>query len=242
MAIYRWNRRPGADAQYVLRYEQSGVVTDTFVVFAVPTGLQMRVSSGNGNYTAEDMLRSDAYAAPDGSVWTMAQTNYSLEQHDTSGMSRKLFGVRVAGAPEPIMRLEDVKDRQRAGQRIPTRSVVRSTLIKRRLQPHNWIDIDSAGLLWVTRQIAAPLWDTISPGQKFDPNEAPQEEIIPREIEDRLYHTVIEVIDPRVGQLLTRLTLPFMGERVSAGYVGRVKANADGYFQPTVYRLEFKRP
>ena len=38
----------------------------------------------------------------------MGQTNYRLEQHDFNGMSRKLFGVRVAGEPPPIMRTEEV--------------------------------------------------------------------------------------------------------------------------------------
>ena len=165
------------------------------------------------------------------------------EQHDSNGVARKLFGVRVSGELPPVMRAEDVATSRPDGQPIPTRAVVRSAKTKRSLRPRNWIDIDTTGLLWVTRQIPAPSWDTISPALQLNPNsEAPSEENLSMDVKDRLYHTVIEVIDPRRGELLARLTLPFLGQRIGAGFVGRVTANEDGFLMPIVYRLQLKRP
>ena len=51
---------------------------------------------------------------------------------------------------------------------------------------------------------------------------------IPRNTEDRLYHTVVEGIDPRRGELLARHEIPFLGVRVAPGCVGHVRISDSG--------------
>lgn len=233
---------PKRGGVFVRRHDINGAVIDSFLVFAPETGAISKVTEGDGVYEYQHKLRPDVFGAPDGSVWTLAQTNYRLEQHDTNGVARKLFGVITSDSPVPAMTEEDVRRRAADGHPIPDHPVVRSEKTKRHLRPIRWVDVDDSGLLWVSRQIPAPAWDTIAPKRKMaDAHEAPDEEVIPSEVADRLYHTIIEIIDPRVGRMLARIELPFMGERVRPGFIGRVRANDDGLLLPTVYRLQFSR-
>jgi hypothetical protein len=77
--------------------------------------------------------------------------------------------------------------------------------------------------------------------ERLSPDEAPMEETVPRDAEDRLYHTVIEVIDPDRAAVLARLELPFMGVRVAQGYISRITMDASGHYVTTVHRLRFTR-
>lgn len=233
---------PTGGAQQVIRNAPNAQRADSFEVFSVSTGRSFEVSSGKEKYSRADVLNSQAYGGLDGTVWTMNSANYRLEQHDSRGVPRKLFGVRVSGEPDPIMNEADIDSARVAKRFVPTQIVIRSPKQSKALRPKRWLDVDDAGLLWIGRQVAAPGWDTIATkAQKLSPNEAPQEETIPREIEDRRYHTIVEVIDPKIGQLLARIQLPFLGERVAAGFVGRVVADEDGFYKPSVYRLHLKR-
>lgn len=242
LVMQREHLRASTASQFVLRFAAHARLMDSFPVFAVATGRTREFTSDKEKYSRVDVLRSDAYGASDGSIWTLSSTNYRLEQHDSQGVPRKLFGVQVAGAPAPLLNEADMRAAEAAKRYVPTNPHILSSKTRKLLRPVRWLDVDREGLVWVTRQVAAPGWDTIATkGQKLSPNEAPDEETIPREIEDRRYHTVIEVIDPKVGQLLARIELPFLGERVSAGFVGRVVADDDGFFKPIVYRLQLKR-
>jgi len=242
LAISTQTWPPTTGNQYVFRFGAEARLVDSFPVFSVSTGRTKQLSSGKESYSKADMLLSEGYAGPSGTVWTMGPTNYRLEQHDRRGISRKLFGVRVAGEAPPIMNEAEMREAQATQRMVPTYEVISSPRRVKALWPKRWLDVDQDGLLWVGRQIAAPGWDTINTkAQKLSPNEAPNEETIPREIDDRRYHTVLEVIDPHVGQMLARIELPFLGERVSAGFVGRVVADADGFLKPSVYKLQLKR-
>ena len=242
LTLQRESWPPRAGARHVFRHNSVGALIDSFVVFSAATGEQRTVSSEHETYKMDHVITSLAYGARDGTVWTLGNTNYRLEHHDSAGVSRKLYGVRAQGEAVPMLHAEDVKKARANGQRISDWPEVRSTKTKRVLRPQNWVDVDSAGLLWVGRQIAAPAWDTIAPALQLYPNsEAPEEENLSMDVESRLYHTVIEIIDPAVGQILARVTLPFMGHRVGAGFIGYVTATEDGYVIPSLYRLEFKR-
>jgi hypothetical protein len=202
----------------------------------------MRVTSGEPSREVEPRLPAEGTVGADGMVWTYSNVNYRIEGHDSAGVPRKLFGVRVAGAPPPVMTQADMDSAFAAKRLIPVYIVISSERSTAKLQPRMWVDVDSMGLLWVSRQVPAPSWDTIQPkGQKLSPHEAPGEVTVPREIEDRLYHTIVEVIDPAIGQLVARIELPFRGERVRAGFAGRVTANDEGFYVPIVYRLRLVR-
>ena len=71
--------------------------------------------------------------------------------------------------------------------------------------------------------------------------EAPGEIVIPREVEDRRSHTIVEVIDPAGATLLARVTLPFLGQLAGPGYIGRVTQDEEGFFVTSVYPLRLKR-
>jgi hypothetical protein len=97
---------------------------------------------------------------------------------------------------------------------------------------------DSTGLLWVIRTVPAPSYDTITfKGLFLSPNEAPGEMTIPRNVEDRLYHTIVEVIDPSVPELVARRELPFLGHAAATGYIARVTMDESDHYVTTVYRL-----
>jgi hypothetical protein len=64
---------------------------------------------------------------------------------------------------------------------------------------------------------------------------------IPREVEDRRSHTVIDVIDGKRGILLARTELPFLGILAAPGFVGRVTTDEDGFYVTTLYPLRLRR-
>ncbi|MES2524706.1 MAG: hypothetical protein V4617_18565 [Gemmatimonadota bacterium] len=225
-----------------------GTSVDSFPVFApvirnVAKGAVMTVSDSTGKMVPrEPRLDVKAALAPDGTVWSYSPVNYRLEQHDTSGKARRLYGVLLPDRPTPVLHAPEFDSLDVAAHDFMFMNAVRGPKGVKALRRHAWVDIDSAGLLWVSTRVPAPRWDTIATkARRLSPLEAPQEETIPAEIEDRRYHTVVDVIDPQLGQLLARLVLPFRGDPVRAGYIGRLTTDDDGYFVPVVYRLRLTR-
>lgn len=232
---------PGDNALHVLVFNREGVLQDSIPVFSPHNGGTATMSSGKESFKVAMRVETLAHVASSGALWTYAQGNYRLEQHDTNGVARKLFGVRVAGEPAPLMTATEIDSAAKEKRYITSFNRVTSKNVSRKLNPRMWVDTDSAGLLWVSRQIPAPSWDTVTTKGSPPNHEAPSEELIPPDVEDRLYHTIVEVIDPRVGRLLARHEFPFRGVRVRGGYIGRVTANDDGYYMPSVYSLALVR-
>jgi hypothetical protein len=175
----------------------------------------------------------------DGSIWTHTGGNYRLEQHAPDGTPRKLIGVSLPERETPIMTVADaeslVVQRQRAGP-IGTRTT--SDENRPFLPARVFVQVDSTGLIWVMRLQRAPDADTIKVAYEYlSPDEAPEERSIPRNTEDRMYRTVVEVIDPSQGELIARHELPFLGVLTAPGYVGRVRVDDSGHYVVKVYRL-----
>ncbi len=105
-----------------------------------------------------------------------------------------------------------------------------------------WLDVDSACLLWLTRLVDAPRADTIALQTEYRSQyEAPGEGTVPLVVRDRLLHSIVEVIDPDNGTRLTTLQLPFRAVRVSAGYIGRLTEDDDGFIVTRIYTLRLLR-
>lgn len=138
------------------------------------------------------------------------------------------------------MTVSEAKKAVSSGRKIDPMGSVQSKKTKYQFQVHRWVDVDTSGLLWITRQVAAPSWDTVAYKElKMTADHGP-EAMIPPDVFDRLSYSVLEIIDPRSGRMLARHTFPFRASRVSAGFIGRVAANAEGYLVPIVYHVELK--
>ena len=65
--------------------------------------------------------------------------------------------------------------------------------------------------------------------------------MIPGDVEDRFYHTIVDVIDPKQPALLARAELPFQGHVAALGFIARVTLDEDGYYLTTVRRSVLRR-
>jgi hypothetical protein len=219
----------------VLVIDGQGEVVDSFPVFTVDFFNTARPVVG-----------------PDGSLWTYMERNYRLERHAPDGSVKQLIGV--IAPPErtrPIMTsieadsllsIAKMRRAARGGGRgnIPVAALPFGP--SKGPRPHMAMMVDSTGLLWVLRNVAAPRWDTLTiTPQHRSPNEAPGETTVPREQEDRMYQAIVEVIDPRRAQVIARTTLPFLGILASPGYVARVTTDDDGHYRTEVYRVALRR-
>lgn len=231
----------------LLRFKANAQILDSVTLFAPPSGTKITIGAvddigGKQESLQIDLnLESNVFPAPGGAFWALSDGNYRLEQYDSTGTPRKLFGVLTAGEPPPVMTVAEAREAVAKGRKMDPLGGVHSTKSKYQFQVHRWVDVDSNGLLWVTRQVAAPSWDTVSYREIKTNTDFGPEAMIPPEIFDRLSHTVVEIIDPTNGRMLARHTLPFRAMRVQPGYFGRVTANADGYLVPIVYRIQLQR-
>jgi hypothetical protein len=223
-------REPSAWRASVVVSDSDRVVSDSFATFS-----------------AGGFAEARAIRGPRGEIWTYLSVNgnYRLERHARDGRVKQLVGVTVTpDGRRPLMTSADFDSVRaaalaRAGP--PPRRPVNS---RPRPGPRARTEmvVDSAGLLWVARAIAAPSWDTITIGGRFDaPNEAPGEFTIDRDDEDRIHHTVIEVIDPDRAALIARTQLPFLATLARPGFVARITADEDGMFRTMVYRVTLRR-
>jgi hypothetical protein len=185
--------------------------------------------------------------APDGSVWTKLGSQYRLEQHAPDGAARKLIGVSIPGMRTPVMTRTDaesllVKARSGGSGSVAVRDPTAADATALLSIGRSTVQIDNDGLLWMMRTVRAPRADTIKVTRDYlSPNEAPGEGTIPRNVTDRLHHTIVEVIDPSRGELIARVELPFAAIPVTPGYVGRVRTDEMERYLVHVYKLRLNR-
>jgi hypothetical protein len=238
----------------VIFFDAAAATRDSFRIFSAIVGTA-RLRSAGTERDVPVISRAEPVLAPDGTVWTkVGDTRF--ERHDTAGTPRQLIGIARPGQPPPLMTLaqadsirqlqarspEQGRGARGAGQ-APTLLSERGSLRLAGQSRQSWLAVDADGLLWLTRTIRAPGADTIKVTKDYlSPDEAPGEATVPRDIEDRLKHTVVEVIDPKRGQIVARRELPFDGFPMSPGFVGRVTQDAEGVYVTSVYHLVLRRP
>lgn len=162
-----------------------------------------------------------------------------FEQHASDGASLRVIGIAIPGMPPPVMTIEEVdsllaQDVDAQGRPTQSKSPVTRATVS--------FQVAATGELWVLRGVRAPGADTIRVIRDYlAPDEAPLEGTIPPSIEDRLQHTIVEVVDPVSARLLARIELPFRGIPVAPGYVGRIRQGPDGHYLVSVYRIDLSR-
>jgi hypothetical protein len=218
-------------APHVFRVAPNGTLRDSFPVFSIRAGANSPVSGWS-----EWRVDSRPALAPDGTIWTNLG-QYRLEQHAPDGTPKRLIGVTPPDGVRPTMtagEADSLMQIARGSSPAPRQPTSRS-----RPGP---IQIDEEGLIWLVRFVRAPGADTITIKMDYlAPNEAPQEGTIPASTQDRLYHTVVEVIDPARGELIVRATLPFNALMVRPGFIGRLRADDMDRYLVDVYRLSLRR-
>jgi hypothetical protein len=224
---------------HVIRLTADGTAQDSFPIFSAVVG-KGSVRSGSREREHDVRMVGAPTLAPDGSIWTSVHGNYRLERHDPDGTPRQLIGVALPGQSPPRLRAAEVESLAAVNKRPPP-SRRRPVNARPRIMPWRTattLSVDTTGLLWVVRTIAAPRWDTITvSAQYLSPHEAPGEATIPRAVEDRFYHTIVDVIDPRRAELLGRAHLPFHGHSAAPGWIARVTTDEDGHYLTSVYQL-----
>lgn len=230
---------------FVLRINPAGDVVDSFPVFSPLSGLSGSSTRKGTKTTWERRRETRPVLGQDGFVWTFENVNYRLERFDAAGKPQMLIGLRVPEWPKPIMTVAEaesaavvIRERIRSAKVAP-RPV---SDMARRPRTRTNLMVDTDGLLWVVRNVPAPSYDTIRfQREDMSRSEAPGELVIPREVEDRRSHTVVEVIDPRQQMLLARVTLPFLGLLAAPGYIGRVSQDDEGFYVVSIYPLRLRR-
>jgi hypothetical protein len=232
---------------YVLRLNADGTMRDSFPIFSPPSGITYTVTqSGGPGRVVQQRHESRTFLGADGSLWAheVQSGNYRLERVDLSGKSTRLLGVQLPEYPPVILTVAQadsaavlMAERFKNAKRRPA-----SSDMMRRPTSRSYVTADASGLLWVVRTTPAPSFDTITfVREDMSKTEAPGELVIPRDVEDRRSHTVVEVIDPVAATLLARVTLPFLGHLAAPGYIGRVTQDEEGFFVTSVYPLRLKR-
>lgn len=191
--------------------------------------------------------RSLAWDAATQSLWAAEAHGYRLEQLGASadGVFRTVrqIGVRAPWlrdgraplmTPEALeaelatatVRRVDVDIRRR-----PERFVQPPQAVLRNMQA------DSAGRLWLAWRVPAPGWDTVTLRYPL-----PEEHTLSDELDDLLWHTVVDVIDPRRARLLVRDTFPFHGHLAAAGVLAHPAYAATGGPEVTLHQLRLHAP
>ncbi len=217
-------------APQVFRVAPDGTVRDSFPIFSIRAGANRPVSGWN-----EWRVDSRPVLAPDGTIWTVL--NHRLEQHAPDGTRKRLIGVTLPDGLRPIMtaaEADSLMQIARASSPAPRQPAPRALA--------GSLQIDEEGLLWFVRFVRAPGADTIKIKMDYlAPNEAPQEGTIPANTQDRLFHTIVGVIDPVRGELIAQATLPFNALMVRPGFIGRLRADDMDRYLVDVYRLSLRR-
>ncbi len=240
---------PDPPPVYVMQLNALGELKDSVAIFSpIDRSMWTERQVEGKTVRAQPRVSAAITTTPQGGFWTLNKKSYRLEWHDSLGTPRKLLGVRTTEQPDPLMTeahfdaAAEKQGKQTAPGAMVRRVVVSAEEANARLKLDQWLDIDSAGLLWVTRHVPAPSYDTISLQTEYRAKyEAPSEGTIPLSVEDRRAHSVVDVIDPETGTRLAQLELPFRAVRVRAGVVGRLTEDQDGFIITRMYTLALTR-
>jgi hypothetical protein len=215
-------------APHVFRSAPDGSIRDSFPIFSMRAG-----GHGSRSGWLEWRLDSRPALAPDGTIWTAL--NFRFEQHAADGTRKRLIGMALPGA-RPIMTEAEADSLMR----IARAASQPPTPVTERVRAGT-LQVDERGLLWIVRAERAPGADTIKVVMDYlSPDEAPMEGTVQANIQDRLFHTIVDVIDPARGELIARTTLPFNGLVVRPGFVGRLRADELDRYIVDVYRLALR--
>ena len=91
---------------------------------------------------------------------------------------------------------------------------------------------DAEGRLWLAWRIAAPRWDTVTLRYPLA-----DELSLSDELDDLLWHTVLDVVDTRSEALLVRDTFPFHGQLAAPGVLAHPRYSPSGGIEVDVYRF-----
>lgn len=191
--------------------------------------------------------RSLAWDAATQSLWASEAHGYRLEQLGASaeGVFRTIRQIGVQApwlrdgrppllTPEALaaelatatVRRVDVDVRRR-----PERLAHPPQAVLRNMQA------DSAGRLWLAWRVPAPGWDTVTLRYPLA-----EEHTLSDELDDLLWHTVVDVIDTRRARLLVRDTFPFHGHLATAGVLAHPAYSATGGPEVTLHQLRLRAP
>ncbi|MGH7470688.1 MAG: hypothetical protein ACRENP_22295 [Longimicrobiales bacterium] len=185
-------------------------------------GGTVRMVRSFGKHPGEELpqiweVRASLVRARD-QVWEVPNTRYRLTLWDTTGAIVRVLERRPSWFSEPTT--------QSGGPDRPPGPVV------------SGLAMDEQGLLWVVINVAAPTWrdawPKISAGTREVPSDAIQRE--------KMYRTIIEVIDPRSARVVARTSLD---DYVVAAFPGRKAAiyytDADGTPHFSIVQLSLER-
>ncbi|MGQ0766552.1 MAG: 6-bladed beta-propeller, partial [Gemmatimonadota bacterium] len=162
--------------------------------------------------------------ASNGSVWAVPSDSYEIQRWDTAGVLRGSFVRRPAW-------FEYYKQTYR---RRGSEGEVRPYL--RKDTPESWIRgvrEDRSGRLWVLIAVAATDWE--SHGIMGGEGQA-----VTHDVRDKLYDTIVEVIDPRTARVVTRARLSFnVAGFASDDVIIHHREAPNGLRSAELWRLEF---
>ncbi len=221
--------------KHVVRINALGEVVDSVAIFSpYDTRIQAGIRKDGEEFYFHPRFGSSVTADIREGFWTLGLHDYRLEWHDALGVPRKLFGVRTDDDPNPVMTEQELSASPTLSHAFAMRVFGGGSGLRRA----QWLDVDSTGLLWVTRVDSAPRYDTIALQTEYRAKyEAPGEGTIPLSVQDRRHHSIVDVIDPERGVRLASLRLPFRAVRVSAGVVGRLTEDDEGFIVARAYML-----
>lgn len=158
----------------------------------------------------------------DGGIWTSRLNRYELVRYSRSGDTLAVF-TRTAGLFPPTDRFRNPVD-LRSG---PPTAHVKDMIV------------DSGGLLWVSIRVPDENWEEAVRTQSETRFGAPDG--------NKMWDNVIEVIDPAVGQLLARTTVPWalqdveMTEASGQVLLRYVAEKESGFLGATILRFTLDR-
>ena len=181
--------------------------------------------------------------AETGSLWASEPFGYRLEELRPSA-DGSYRTVRQIGVQSPWFRDGGVPlmtPEQLDADLAKTKIVIEQPARPTRMVRPPWaalrnFRIDATDRLWLAWSIPAPQWDTVRLQYKHS-----DEMMLSDDVDDQLWHTVIDVIDTRSQELLVRDTFPFRGHLAAPGELVHPRYSSTGGIEVDVYRLHVKR-
>jgi hypothetical protein len=181
-----------------------------------------------------------------GSIWASEPFGYRLEELRPSDDGRyrtvRQLGVHAPwfrDGAEPLMTPEQLAAELAEAKVVIERASPGARPVRMTRPPASALRnfrLDATGRLWLAWSISAPQWDTVTLQYAH-----PEEMTLSDEVNDQLWHTVIDVIDTRTEELLVRDTFPFRGHLAAPGVLVHPRYSATGGIEVDVYRLRLQR-